>query len=143
MLRFSKKVEYALIVMADMSVYESPDKLFTAKSLADQYQIPQEILGKVLQTLVRKGLLLSVQGVKGGYALARGPKDINLKEIVEAVDGPVALMNCKENDHTQCGQYTNCNIKSPLGIIQTQLSMFFHSITLKDLRRNLNDISIQ
>ena len=143
MLRFSKKVEYALIVMADMSVYSSPETLYTAKSLADQYQIPQEILGKVLQTLVRHNLLVSVQGVKGGYALARRPEDINLKEIVEAIDGPVALMNCGDNDHSQCGQFTNCNIKSPLGIIQTQLSMFFHSISLNDLRRNLNDISIQ
>jgi Rrf2 family protein len=143
MLRFSKKVEYALIVMADMSADISPEKLSSAKSLAEQYQIPQEILGKVLQTLVRRGLLISVQGVKGGYTLARDPNEINLKDIVEAVDGPVALMNCGENDHSQCGQFTNCNIKSPLGIIQTQLSMFFHSITLKDLRRNVHDISIQ
>lgn len=134
MLRLSKKTEYALIALTNMSEYTSPDKLVTAKTLADQHQIPHEILGKVLQTLVHEGLLLSVQGMYGGYALARSAEDIRIKNIIEAVDGPISLISCRDKNNVPCGQYDNCNIKTPMELIQNELANFFESISLADLK---------
>jgi len=133
MLRFSKKVEYALIAMTDMSEFTTPDRLVTAKALAAHYLIPQDILGKVLQTLVREGLLVSVQGVKGGYALAQSPECIKIKNIIEAIDGAIVLVQCY-NHFEPCGQFEHCNIKMPMQVIQEELAGFFNKISLADLK---------
>ena len=136
MLKFSKKTDYALIAMADMTEYTDSENLITAKALADQHQIPQEILGKVLQTLVREGLLISVQGVRGGYALALSAKTIKLKQIIEAIEGPISLISCYDKNHIPCGQIASCAIKTPIEYIQSELAGFFDSISLQDLKAN-------
>jgi len=134
MLRFSKKVEYAIIAMLEMVKQNSAGELVTAKSLANQYQIPHEILGKVLQLLTKQGLLTSVQGVKGGYTLAVSPDRINLWRVVEAVDGPVAVVPCLTEDLGGCEQFEHCNIRSPMEMIQDQLQRFFSGISLVDVQ---------
>ena len=135
MIRFSRKVEYALIAMLEMSTQQEKGQLVTAKSLAMQYEIPSEILGKVLQTLVKNGLLLSVQGMKGGYTLASTPQKINLWQVVQAVDGPVLVVPCLAETIDECGQYQHCNIRTPMQIVQTQLELFFSKISLLDIRK--------
>lgn len=135
MIRFSKKVEYALIAMLEMSDQQLSGELVTAKYLAAQYEIPSEILGKVLQALAKSGLLLSVQGMKGGYTLATSPQKINLWQVVQAVDGPVVIVPCLADSLEDCGQYQHCNIRTPMQIIQTQLESFFSNISLLDVRK--------
>ncbi len=81
MLRLSKKVEYALIAMMDLAKNSETEPI-TTKSLASTYQIPQELLGKVMQSLTKNGLLTSVQGVKGGYILGDDPEKIKLMQII-------------------------------------------------------------
>jgi len=135
MIRFSKKVEYALIAMLEMAGQQDQSELVTAKSLAMQYEIPSEILGKVLQTLAKNGLLLSVQGMKGGYTLAAPAGKINLWQIVQAVDGPVVVVPCLADSIEECGQHQHCNIRTPMQIIQTQLESFFSDISLSDVRK--------
>ena len=75
MLRLSKKADYALIAMKHLAV--RGDRGFqasvSAREIAEQYDIPIELLAKVLQRLVRRGLLASHQGTRGGYQLARVP----------------------------------------------------------------------
>ena len=71
MLKLSKKVEYGLISMMHMDSVQSGE-LATARELSDLYNIPAELLGKVLQLLAKNRLIVSVQGAKGGYRLARG-----------------------------------------------------------------------
>ena len=66
MLRFSKKVEYALIAMLYMAD-KDPGELTTARELSDKYDISLELMGKLLQSLTRHDLITSVQGAKGGY----------------------------------------------------------------------------
>ena len=139
MLRFNKKVEYAIIALMEMVKQNSSGELVTAKSLARQYQIPQEILGKVLQLLTRRGLLVSVQGVKGGYTLASSPNRISLWRVVEAVDGPTTVVPCLSADMGGCDQYDRCNIRTPMEVIQDQLQSFFSGITLSDLQTIYTD----
>ena len=70
MLKLSKKVEYGLISMMHMDSVQSGD-LATARKLSEHYNIPGELLGKVLQSLAKGRLIVAAQGAKGGYRLAR------------------------------------------------------------------------
>jgi len=139
MLKFSKRVEYALIALLEVAKHQEYDPV-TARTIARNYHIPPEILGKVLQTLTRKELLESVQGVKGGYSLRRKLSDIKLLDVVEAVDGPVSLVNCTSGNLCDCSQQPTCNIKSPMEVIQMELAQFFNSISLSDLTHRYGDI---
>ncbi len=138
MMRFSKKVEYALIAMVNMDDMGSDIELYTSKSLSEQFNIPPEVMGKVLQALVRKGLLLSVQGVKGGYTISRPLKKINVLELIEAVDGKMMLASCGTNPPESCAQFGYCGIQTPVEIIQEKLVGFFREITLLDIKNKYN-----
>jgi Rrf2 family protein len=136
MLKFSKKVEYALISMLYMAE-QNEGQLTTSRELAATFNIPQELAGKVLQSLAKSGCISSVQGVKGGYLLAKEPDMINLADIIVAVDGPVKVVNCvDEPDSCSCEQLSFCNMRNPMETIQDKLMNFFTSITLKDLQTN-------
>lgn len=139
MLRFSKKVEYALIAMLEVANHDTQE-LVTAKSLARQFHIPQEIMGKVLQSLAKKELLQSVQGVKGGYMLEKSLEDINLLNVVEALDGPISLIACSDGKLCGCDQIPTCNIKTPMEMIQHELAQFFNNISLKDLKNRYGSL---
>jgi len=133
MLKFSKKVEYAIISLLEMADIHDQSPV-TARMIASKYRIPPEILGKVLQTLVRKDFLTSLQGVKGGYRLNKSLEVIDVLAVVEAVDGPISIISCKSTDLAYCRQVLNCNIKMPMHVIQNELVQFFNSITLQELK---------
>ncbi len=137
MMRFSKKVEYALIAMVEMAQQSDFNNLVTARWLAREYRIPQEILSKVLQKLAKIGLLQSVQGVKGGYTLARKVEQINMLEVVESIDGPLHMVSCDTGRPCDCEQYLFCNIQTPMQYIQDEFVQLLKNITLKDLLTRL------
>lgn len=133
MLRISKKTEYAIISLVDMAA-NGKTTLVTAKDLSDRYNIPREILGKVLQSLAKNGLIESHQGVKGGYQLVVPLKQINISQVLQVVDGPIQLVDCAVNDDCDCGQIDYCNIRNPMEFIQKELTRFFSNITLQDFK---------
>ncbi len=128
-----------MMALLEIANHPSTD-LVSAKYLAKQFHIPQEIMGKVLQVLKRHDLLQSVQGVNGGYLLSRPLDRIRLLEVIEALDGPVNLVSCSSGRFCDCEQLINCNIKTPMEIIQYELSQFFYNITLHDIRKRYKDI---
>src|SRR5256714_13642859 len=76
MLRLSKKADYALMAMKHLAVRRDRGSS-SAREIAELYDIPIELMAKVLQRLVRRGLLVSQQGAHGGYQLARGAGEIS------------------------------------------------------------------
>ena len=118
MLRLSKKADYALMSMKHLAV--RPDSSSSAREISEAYDIPLELLAKVLQRLVRARLLASVQGTRGGYRLARQAAQISVADVIQAVDGPVTVTACSDTDH-KCGQYTKCSIRDPLAKIKNRI----------------------
>jgi Rrf2 family protein len=138
MLRLSKKVEYALIAMMHMSS-RGTNRLTTARELSLAYHIPSELMGKVLQNLSKKGLITSVQGIKGGYKLNKPLKSITLKEILQALEGPFKIVNCmNKKNETFCDQHLNCTIKNPMGIIQSRIEKMFDELNLQEIESELS-----
>ncbi len=103
MLRLSKKADYALIAMKHLAL--RPDEAAaSAREIAEQYDIPVELMAKVLQRLARKGLLASHQGTRGGYQLGRSPAAISIADVIQAVDGPFTVTACSTEEEN-CEQY--------------------------------------
>lgn len=119
MLRLSKKADYALLSMRHLAAHHDRGAM-SSRELAETYDIPTELLAKVLQKLVRGRLLMSVQGIKGGYALARPASQISVADVIQAVDGPLTVTACSDTDHS-CDQYSKCNIRDPLHRIKDRI----------------------
>ena len=120
MLRLSKKADYALMAMKHLAVRQDAGASSSAREIAEAYEIPLELLAKVLQRLVRSRLLVSVQGTRGGYRLGRTPAAIPVAEVIQAVDGPLTVTACSDDDH-KCEQYSKCSIRDPLWKIRGRI----------------------
>jgi Rrf2 family protein len=132
MLRLSKKVEYGLMALLHMDAVRRGG-LTTAKEIAETYSIPAELLGKVLQTLARSGIVQSEQGVRGGYRLARELEAVTLGEVVAELDGPVRITRCCDGS-TDCLQHDTCNIRSPVQRIQEEVVEHMAGLSLARFR---------
>jgi Rrf2 family protein len=119
MLRLSKKTDYALMAMKHLALLGDRGSA-SAREIAEQYDIPVELMAKVLQRLARRGLLASHQGTRGGYQLARSSATISVADVIQAVDGPLTVTACSNEDHG-CGQYSKCNVRDPLWRIKDRI----------------------
>jgi len=96
----SRKLEYALRAMLFLAAQEE-GSVVSFREVARQMDVPEDFLAKILKTLVRKGLLYSTRGSKGGFALSRPPSELSFLDVIEAVQGPIQLNLCTDN-HEAC-----------------------------------------
>jgi Rrf2 family protein len=132
MLRLSKKSDYALIAMKHLATRQDRSASSSAREIAEEYGIPLELLAKVLQQLVRRRLLASVQGTRGGYKLCRAPELVTVADVIQAIDGPVTVTACSPDDHA-CEQFTRCSIRDPLWKIRTRILDALSTVTVAEL----------
>lgn len=120
MLQLSKKVEYGLIALRHMAM--KPGQVYTAKEIAKEYDIPFELLAKVLQKLARSGVVRSLQGVRGGYSLARRPNEMTVSHIIHVIEEERPMVaECFSDGADSCYLFGNCTIRKPLGKLQRNL----------------------
>jgi Rrf2 family protein len=131
MLRLSKKADYALIAMKHLALTAGAPST-SAREIAEQYDIPIELLAKVLQRLVRTGLLVSTQGTRGGYTLSRPSKSISIADVIEAIDGPFTITACSTEKH-DCEQYSKCSVRDPLWQIRERIVAALGTVTLSEM----------
>ena len=135
MLRLSKKADYALLAMRYLAA--RPDRgAVSAREVAEAYNIPAELLAKVLQRLVRTGLLESHQGIRGGYGLARPAESISVAEVIQSIDGPLTVTACSDEDHS-CDQFSKCNIRDPLWRIKDRIVTALSASSVAELAEDL------
>jgi Rrf2 family protein len=131
MLRLSKKADYALIAMKHLALRGDRGSS-SAREIAEGYDIPVELMAKVLQRLVRRGLLASHQGTRGGYQLARAPLLISVADVIQAIDGPVTVTACSD-DGQQCEQFSKCNVRDPLWRVRERILSALGECTIAEL----------
>jgi Rrf2 family protein len=131
MLRLSKKADYALMAMKHLAIRPDVPSV-SAREIAEQYDIPIELMAKVLQRLVRRGLLVSHQGTRGGYRLAKAPAVISVADIIEAIDGPLKVTACS-TDEENCGQYAKCSVRDPLWRIKDRIVAALAMCSLQEI----------
>ena len=131
MLRLSKKADYALMAMKHLAQNAGATST-SAREIAEQYDIPIELLAKVLQRLVRTGLLVSTQGTRGGYTLSRQPKLISIADVIQAIDGPLTVTACT-TEKNDCEQYSKCSVRDPLWQIRERIVAALGTVTLFEM----------
>lgn len=107
MLRISKLTDYATVILAGLA--DTGQGLCSASGLAERTGVGLPTVSKLLKELQRAGLVLSVRGARGGYQLARPAAEISAADIIDAVEGPVALTECSGKD-SHCGIEHNCQV---------------------------------
>ena len=131
MLRLSKKVDYGLMALLHLARYDDASS-WSAREMAETYDIPGGLLAKVLQRLAQEGFVASQHGKKGGYTLARPASQISVAEIVEAIDGTLSLTECLSVDGN-CLQFETCNVKSPLQRLHDRVVRMLSTLTIAQM----------
>jgi Rrf2 family protein len=142
MLKLSKKIDYGLMALMHLA-RQGDTAAWSAREIAEQYDIPAGLLAKILQRLAQHGLVTSHQGTKGGYRLSRPARTIHATEVIEAVDGPLSLTQCVTEQGT-CDQFSKCNIKSPLQRLNDSVLYMLSRVTIAQmLEEEVRDLTRQ
>lgn len=119
-LRLTSAADYA--VRAMLHIASLPEgKVALRNDIARAQKIPPSFVSKILQALVRAGLLRSARGSGGGYSLARSAAQINLLNVVEAIEGPLALTECVP-DSSRCQHAPFCPAESIWADVQNKMA---------------------
>jgi Rrf2 family protein len=133
MFTFTKKADYALLALSYLA-QEGEGRLVGPREIAAHFSVPGELLAKVMQLLARRKLVFAVPGPSGGYRLEARPEQISVADVVEAVDGPLAIAQCwDEAGPSGCAQSGNCHLRGPLKRIQEQMAALLRQTTLADV----------
>src|SRR6188472_3500473 len=132
MLRLSKKADYALIAMKHLAINRDGAVSVSAREIAEQYDIPIELMAKVLQRLVRSGLPVSTQGTRGGYTLRRPAAPISVSDVIQAIDGPFSVTACS-TENNGCEQYSMCSVRGPLWQVRERIAAARATVSVAEL----------
>lgn len=130
MIRISKMTDYALVILAFLS--KEPKNYVQANDIAQQTHINKPTTAKVLKILAKCGLLESSRGATGGYKLTKVPTSISVAEIIQSLEGPMAIMDCTLGKE-HCAIYNNCEINAPWSKINHVIVQALEKVKLSDL----------
>jgi Rrf2 family protein len=132
MIRLSKSADYGLMAMRHLALLPQ-GCCCSARELAKGHRIPPALLAKLMQRLAQKGLVAATHGIKGGYRIARPAQSISLREVIEAIEGPLAMTDCHDPDSERCPQDSTCTVKRPLLEIQARIAAVLAQTSVEDL----------
>ena len=133
--RFSAKGEYGVLAVFELAQHHGGSPL-QAKTIAKKQQIPLRFLEQVLSGLRKAGLIESLRGAQGGYALSRPPSEIRISDVIEAIESPISLSSraSGSDDRYPHEVETGEDILKPIWEeVRTSVTQVLDSITLQDL----------
>ena len=130
MLRISKLTDYATVILARLAA--EPERRFTATQIAAETHLASPTVSKLLKQLHRQGLVTSTRGAAGGYVLARPAADITAAQILDALEGPVALTECA-GVGSHCGIERTCRVGHSWQRVNLAIRRSLHEISLLEL----------
>lgn len=135
-MRLSSLADYAIVVMS-AAARASDDARLSATDIAVQTGVPLPTAQKLLGRLAAAGLLASARGTGGGFALARSADSISLADIVEAVEGPIAMTACVEEgaDRHDCVLESSCRVRPHWGAVNGAIRGALAGVSLNSLSR--------
>lgn len=132
MLRLGKLTDYGTVITAHMA--RQPERVFAASELAAASRVSVSTASKILKRLVRAGLLRSLRGAHGGYALARPAGEISLAQVIDALEGPPGLTECSVRDGL-CAQEQGCAIRGNWQAVDRLIRQTLAQTSLADMMR--------
>ena len=134
-MRLSHLADYAVVLMTAAARRGDGERL-SATELAGETGVPLPTTQKLMGQLAGCGLLTSVRGAGGGFALSRPPAEISLADIVEAVEGPIAMTVCSGSEGvSDCALDAHCRVKPHMGVVGNAVRGALGAVSLTELAR--------
>jgi len=130
MFKVNKLTDYATVVLIDIA---RTDTVRSSQRIAERTGIPLPTVAKLMKSLNRAGLVASTRGAGGGYLLGRPAKDISVADVIQAVEGPIALTACADTSDEQCGIETLCPVQGKWNRVNTAVRSALAEVTLADM----------
>ena len=137
MIKVSRIADYAVLLVCRMS--RKKDKVFSAQDLSLQTSLPLTTVSKILTKLTKSKIITSVRGVAGGYKLLTDAKDISVGNIIDVIDGKVALTVCIEESNHTCGLAAMCPSHSNWQIINNAVSNALNSVSIEEMSKPIQN----
>lgn len=131
-MRLSSMADYSVVTMCAAARHCGFARV-SATELAAETRLPLPTVQKIVSLMARAGLLNSSRGAGGGIQLARPAAAISLAEIVEAVEGPIALTACVEHGRHDCALEGNCSVQPHWAIVNSTLRGALADVSLAQL----------
>ena len=133
MIKLSKMTDYAVVILAEMASHDSA--LLSATGLSEKTSLPEPTVSKILKLLTKKEIISSKRGINGGYSLIKEPENINMAEVITALDGPIALTACVEQSDQCCSHEVNCKIKGQWNPVNVAMQQALEKVTLAQMMK--------
>ena len=131
-MRITLESDYALRIISALAMH---NEKVDAKTLSDEISVTQRFTLKILHKLVQNNLVCSYKGVRGGYKLNVSPDEITLKDVIELIDGPIAISRCLESSEccSMNPDKTACMYHHIFDTISADVSKKLAGITISDV----------
>ena len=133
LMQIPRRVDYGLRAVIYLSV-QDPERCCSITEIATQQGVPKKFLEKIIQDLIHGGLIKSKRGACGGYTLARSPEEISFYEVIEALEGPIAVNACMDQ-HVSCEQLPRCSMVNVWSEVQRKVTEVFTNTTIAYLKK--------
>lgn len=130
MLRITRLTDYATVILGHMA--QAPERLFSAKTLAQELSMGGATVSKVLKMLSTHQVVSSTRGAEGGYKLAKPANAIQITDVIEALEGPLAITECALKAKV-CEQARDCSVQSNWQRINQVIIEALSQLTLADM----------
>ena len=134
MLKISKLADYAVVVMHELALaYDSRD-CQSASHIAQVTHLPLPTVQKVLKQLHHSDIVESIRGTDGGYRLCKSPDEISVADVIQIIDGPIAMTACSHDPGaTDCDALASCRVRQNWGVINANITKMLHQINILDM----------
>lgn len=130
MFKVNKLTDYAVVVLMDIA---RTDQRRSAQQVAARTGLPPPTVAKLMKSLNRAGLVASHRGAAGGYALGRPQGEITVADVIQAVEGPIALTACADTSDEQCGMERVCPVQGKWNRVNMAVRNALSEVTLAEM----------
>ena len=131
MLRLNRMTDYAILVLGVL--HGRPDVLLSSAQIAQHAQLTQATAAKIIKALGSAGLVTTIRGTKGGCQLALPASAISIADVIEAIEGPIALTACVEGAEEPCSVQQGCFMSGSWNHINGAIRSALDGVSLSDL----------
>ncbi len=136
MLRISKMSDYAVVLVSKMA---GTSERLTLDDLVTATAVPLASVRKLMRLLTLAGICVGKKGAGGGYCLQRSASDISVLEVLEAVDGELALTQCAQQGDCECSLQPHCEVKHSWQVINGVIRRTLSQLSIADLSQSAHD----
>ena len=130
-MRLTHLADYAVVMMTAAARHDAGR--VSASQLAEDTGVPLPTAQKIMSALARAGLMEGQRGTGGGYRLTRAADAISLADIIEAVEGPIAMTQCSDGAPSDCALDAHCRIKPHMGLVGQKVRGALGAVSLQEL----------